>query len=250
MNMYQRPFLPIIWLMLVPCVTSTSAFVPHHGSSTSHVIRRKMTRTHLPQQPLQMTHNRQPSDSSSDEQYHPSSSSSSSEKFDFEDLRLRMALGFSDSGNGTPEDVYTVVYRASDRDDTYAYLSYDAAVLAFESEMECLKFCVQLRQEGGFIDPKVREMKLSALEQHCESLNGVAVRPVPKAKQTYVGPNGELLIVENDGVDGSPDRGVQVELVNRLYRMSPSDGNNRIRRDGVLVSNDDVGVGNGGRSWE
>jgi len=106
--------------------------------------------------------------------------------------------------------------------------------------MECQSFCLLLVKEAGFIDPTVRKMKLSALEEHCESLHGgvVSVRPIAKKRTEEEEEDAKVLtgprVIEvhlpgipssptcvGEGVDRGTDRGVQVELMNRLYRMSP-----------------------------
>lgn len=161
------------------------------------------------------------------------------------------------------------MYRASESDDTFAYLSFDQAVLAFEDDIECQSFCFLLGKEAGFIDPTVRKMKLSALEEHCESLHGgvMAVRPIAKRRteeedeeeeDTKVVLTGARVIEVHlpgipssptcvgEGVDRGTDRGVQMELMNRLYRMSPSSST----LSDSYFCGDGVDLGNGGGSWE
>lgn len=179
---------------------------------------------------LRMSHSScQPPDSSSPDP------SSSSEELYLEDLRLRMTLGFSNKET-IPEDVFTVVYRASDADNTFAYLSYDGSVMAFESEIECARFCIALKEEK-FIDPMVREMKLSTLKEHCESLDGVEIRPIPAGADTKVPPGRSA---NDQGTNSSRD--AELELVNRLYKISTWSSDDQFVEE--------YSVRNGGGSWE
>jgi len=114
------------------------------------------------------------------------------------------------------------------------------------------------------VDPKVREMELDGLEEHCAGLGGggVEVRCVAKRREGMVVTGGDqgvidvLLPVMDDGSvggdegvveGGGVERAGELELVNRLYRMSSSSSS---LSSGGSCFGGDGGDGGDGGSWE
>ena len=97
---------------------------------------------------------------------------------------------------------------------------------------------------------KVQEIELAALEKHCESLPNVLAQLIPK------GMNLKPPTEQVDELDMNPNRSVEVDFVDYLYRMSSSSGSEEggavdDSDGGALLSNDgdDYDGGDGG-SWE
>jgi len=152
----------------------------------------------------------------------------------------------NDDNDTKPEDVYIIVYNP-DTDDQGVHTlevpkgSGNNFILAFESEMECVEFCAALREQR-FFDPKVQEIKYLSLEEHVQSLPGVSVQPIPK------GMNLKPPTERVDELDLNPNRDIEVDFVDYLYRMSSS-GEGEDDGDGDGGALTDEGGGGGG-SWE
>jgi len=153
----------------------------------------------------------------------------------------------NDDNDTKPEDVYIIVYNP-DTDDQGVHTlevpkgSGNNFILAFESEMECVEFCAALREQR-FFDPKVQEIKYLSLEEHVQSLPGVSVQPIPK------GMNLKPPTERVDELDLNPNRDIEVDFVDYLYRMSSS-GEGEDDGDGDGGALTDEGGGGGGGSWE
>jgi len=151
----------------------------------------------------------------------------------------------NDDNDIKPEDVYIIVYNP-DTDDQGVHTlevpkgSGNNFILAFESEMECVEFCAALREQR-FFDPKVQEIKYLSLEEHVQSLPGVSVQPIPK------GMNLKPPTERVDELDLNPNRDIEVDFVDYLYRMSSSgEGEDDGDGDGGALTDE----GGGGGSWE
>jgi len=170
---------------------------------------------------------------------------------DMLDANVELFNEDGDNDINKPEDVYIIVYNP-DTDDQGVHTlevpkgSGSNFILAFESEMECYRFCALLKEQQ-FFDPKVQEIKFASLEDHCESLPGVSVQPIPK------GMNLKPPTERVDELDLNPNRDIEVDFVDYLYRMSSSsstggDGDDdESSGDGGALTDNDNG---GGGSWE
>lgn len=169
---------------------------------------------------------------------------------DMLDANVNLFNEDDDNDINKPEDVYIIVYNP-DTDDQGVHTlevpkgSGSNFILAFESEMECYRFCALLKEQQ-FFDPKVQEIKFASLEEHCESLPGVSVQPIPK------GMNLKPPTERVDELNLNPNRDIEVDFVDYLYRMSSSsstgDDDDESSGGGALTDNDDDGGGGG--SWE
>lgn len=152
-----------------------------------------------------------------------------------------------------PEDVFIIVYNPDTEEQGVHTLEVPKGsginfILAFEDEEVCRSFCASLRDQQ-FFDPKVKEIKLISLEEYCEDLDDVFVQTIPKGLNLK--PPSERV----DELDLNPDRDMEVEFVDYLYRMSSSSSSDddiigSMGNDGdggALYSNDSR---NGGGSWE
>jgi len=101
-----------------------------------------------------------------DERIHDPNDCSDNDEIHLEDLRRRILITQRQQNEqqDRPEDVYIIVYNP-DPDNPNSYLTYKlqfpkgnittVLIPAFEDEMECLRFCVSLKERRQWFDPKV-----------------------------------------------------------------------------------------------
>jgi len=269
---------PIISLLVSTLIVATftageisAAFVSHHrhyGSSsfTTNARRNNNNRRHISYSRIgiQKLHGMTNRYNSNDD----------GEKLDLEDLQRRVEEQRQNEqrqtelyNNGSmfttspstdspdidkPEDVFIIVYNPDTEEQGVHTLEVPKGsginfILAFEDEEVCQTFCASLRDQQ-FFDPKVKEIKLVSLEEYCEDLDDVFVQTIPK------GLNLEPPTERVDELDLNPERNMEVEFVDYLYRMSSASADNDIvgsignEGDGGALYSNDNGVDGG--SWE